>query len=127
MNPSAQQPTEKQYVQRLLEDYCNTPGTVGRVRPEDRRLAQRLYRQGIPLHLLRVALALAAGRRGFRPFDAPPLAPIRSLHYFLPVLEEIQNRPLPEEYLVYLHSKLEQLRRDPELKELRALIAANSR
>lgn len=127
MNPSEDRLTPQQYVQRLLDAYRNTPGTAGRVRPADRRLAQRLYHQGVPLPLLRGAFALAAVRRGFRPFDAPPLDPIRSLHYFLPVLEEIQRQPLPEGYLDYLDSKLEQLRRDPELNELRDLIENHAR
>ena len=122
MNSSEHRLKPQQYVQRLLDAYRNTPGTVGRVRPEDRQLAGQLYRRGIPLPVVETAFALAAARRGFRPFDAPPLDPIRSLHYFLPVLEEVQRRPLPQGYLAYLDSKLEQLRRDPELREVRALI-----
>jgi hypothetical protein len=115
--------TLEQYVQRLLETYRNTPGTLGRIRPEDRQLAAQLYRRGIPLAVLETAFALAAARRGFRPFDAPPLNPIRSLHYFLPVLDELLSRPpLPEDYLAYLQAKVQQLRRDPQLKEVRAMI-----
>jgi len=34
-------------------------------------------------------LVLAATRRLIRPTDAPPLGPIRSLAYFLPVIEEV--------------------------------------
>ncbi len=85
--------TLQQYVQRLFQAYRNTPGTLGRIRPEDRQLADQLYRRGIPLSVLETAFALAAARRGFRPFDAPPLNPIRSLRYFLPVLDEILSRP----------------------------------
>ena len=119
--------TRHQYVQRLLRAYCDTPGTLGRVRLEDRQLAGQLYQRGVPLATLETAFALAAARRGFRPFDAPPLNPIRSLHYFMPVLDEILAQPLPEGYLVYLEAKIEQLRRDPELNELRELIERYSR
>ncbi len=115
--------TLHQYVQRLLQAYRNTPGTLGRIRPEDRQLADQLYLRGIPLSVLETAFALAAARRGFRPFDAPPLNPIRSLRYFLPVLDELLSRPpLPDDYLTYLEAKVDELRRDPELKDLRARI-----
>ena len=125
---SADPLTLQQYVQRLLQAYRNTPGTLGRIRPEDRQLADQLYRRAIPLSVLETAFALAAARRGFRPFDAPPLNPIRSLRYFLPVLEEILSRPpLPADYLTYLEAKVDELRRDPELKALRARIEDDSR
>jgi hypothetical protein len=39
------------------------------------------------------AFVLAATRRLMRPADAPPLGTIRSLAYFLPVTEEISERP----------------------------------
>ncbi len=120
--------TLQQYLQRLFHAYRNTPGTLGRIRPEDRQLASQLYRRGIPLSVLETAFALAATRRGFRPFDAPPLNPIRSLRYFLPVLDELLSRPpLPEGYLAYLEDKVDELRRDPELKDLRARIEDGSR
>ena len=120
--------TLQQYVQRLFKAYRNTPGTLGRIRPEDRQLADQLYRRGIPLPVLETAFALAAARRGFRPFDALPLNPIRSLRYFLPVLDELLSRPpLPSDYLTYLEAKVDELRRDPELKDLRARIEDYSR
>jgi len=39
--------------------------------------------------------------------QAPKLGPIRSLHYFAPVIEEVRSNPLPESYLEYLRQKLE--------------------
>ena len=35
-----------------------------------------------------------------------PLEPIRSLHYFLPVIEELLAQAVPEFYLAYLRSKV---------------------
>ena len=35
-----------------------------------------------------------------------PLGPIRSLHYFMPVIEELLAHPVPESYLAYLRSKV---------------------
>ena len=35
-----------------------------------------------------------------------PLGPIRSLHYFLPVIEELLATPVPQAYVTYLRSKV---------------------
>lgn len=90
---------ENLYVRQVLEAYATTPTTAGRIRREDRKLAVRLYRQRVPLCAVLAALTLAAGRRIFRDFDATPLAPIRSLHYFLPVVDEIRNTPIDPAYI----------------------------
>jgi hypothetical protein len=42
------------------------------------------------------------------PSDLPPPAKIRSFSYFLHVIEELQQLPLPDRYLDYLCSKLGQ-------------------
>ena len=52
-------------------------------------------------------------RRLLRPQDLPPLSPVRSLAYFLPVIEELLANPAPDSYLEYLRSKL---RRFPSRK-----------
>lgn len=92
---------ETLYVRRVLEAYSTTPTTAGRIRREDRSLATRLYRQQVPISAVLAAFSLAALRRIFRDFDATPLAPIRSLHYFLPVVEEIRNMPIDPGYIDY--------------------------
>ncbi len=83
-----------QYVRRLLDSYRHNPTTAGHVRRADRHLAQQLYEQEVPLDLVEAAFSLAAGRRIFRDLDVPPLAPVRSLHYFLPVIDEIRENPI---------------------------------
>ena len=94
------------YVRRLLEGYCHTPTTVGKVRREDRRLAGRLYDQQVPLAVVQAAFSLAASRRLFRSSKAPELTPVRSLHYFLPVIEEIRTQPIDPGYISALELKL---------------------
>jgi hypothetical protein len=49
---------------------------------------------------------LATVRRCLRDPALPPLSPIRSLHYFVPLLEEVQATPLAPEYVQYLRGKL---------------------
>jgi hypothetical protein len=97
---------QKDYIQQAVELYRNTPGTLDRVGREDRRLAAELHGRGISLVTLEEAFILAASRRCFRAPDAPPLAPIRSMHYFIPVIEEVLANPLDIGYVAYLKSKL---------------------
>jgi hypothetical protein len=98
------------YAERVLRFYRNLPQTQPRTGPADRRLAEDLERRGIPLQLVEGALCLAVLRRLQRPPEATPLPPIRSLHYILPVLDELQEQaPLDDGYLAYLHSKLRRL------------------
>ena len=104
------------YVRQVLDRYRRTPGTCGRVRREDRRLAAQLHRRGVSSAVVTAAFALAASRRHRREPGLPPLPPIRSLHYFLPVIEELLAGPHDPDYLRYLESKLE---RSDDLPEQR--------
>ena len=99
--------SREHYLQKVLEAYQHTPGTSGRVRPPDRLLAMQLQQRGIPLHTIENALVLAAARRIFRPADAPPLTTVRSLAYFVPVIEELLTTEITEDYFEYLRRKLE--------------------
>lgn len=96
----------KEYVNKVLELYGNTPGTAGRIRSSDRQLARDLYHRGVPLLIIEQSMVLAAARRSFRAPDASPLSPVRSLHYFTPVIEEVSANPLSKDYIEYLRRKL---------------------
>jgi hypothetical protein len=100
------QPNLKEYVDKVLELYCNTPGTIGHIRREDRQLARDLYHRGISLCIIEQSMVIAAARRSFRAPGAPPLSAIRSLHYFIPVIEEVSVNPQAKEYIMYLKMKL---------------------
>ena len=99
--------SREHYVQKVLQAYQHTPGTSGQIRPPDRLLAMQLLQRGIPLHTIENALLLAAARRIFRRADAPPLTTVRSLAYFVPVIEELLTTEITEEYFEYLRRKLE--------------------
>ena len=96
------------YLHRLLALYCGLPQTAAR-KPSraDRTLANQLFDQGVDLTLLESAFLLAIARRCGRPPNLPPLPPIRSLAYFLPILEEIRQAPPDPEYLRYLRLRLD--------------------
>jgi hypothetical protein len=100
----------EEYVRLVLEAYRTTPGTCGHLRRPDRLLAIELYQRGVPLEKIENALALAAARRMIRPADATPLAVVRSLAYFLPVIEEVLEMEVSEEYFLYVRQKLQRMR-----------------
>ena len=97
---------ESEYVRRVLEAYRATPGTCGAVRCADRLLASQLHERGVPVAVVENALILAATRRLIRPVGAPPLATVRSLAYFGPVIEEVLQLQVGPDYFLYLRSKL---------------------
>jgi hypothetical protein len=100
------QPAGRHYVQQLLALYSTIPGAPRRPRRADRALAQQLHRRGVPLRVVHHAFVLALARRTFRPATASPLAPIATLHYFLPVIDELARQPCEPGYLDYLRHKL---------------------
>jgi hypothetical protein len=103
---------QREYVRRLLEVYRATPGTCGVIRRPDRLLAAQLYERGVPLSAVENALALAAVRRMIRPDGAAPLAMVRSLAYFLPVLDEVLATDVSPAYYQHVRNKLQRLTDD---------------
>jgi hypothetical protein len=100
---------EAAYVATLILLYVDLPDTPLRPGPQDQSTARRLFGQGVPLSLVESALLLASLRRLLRNSDLPPLAPIRSLAYFQPVITELQQQPLPAGYLDYLRLKFQKV------------------
>jgi hypothetical protein len=98
---------EEEYIRRVLEAYRKTPGTMGTVRRPDRVVAVQLYQRGVSVSVIENAFVLAAARRLMRPADAPPLGTIRSLAYFLPVIEEVLSLRVSPDYFRYLRHKFE--------------------
>jgi hypothetical protein len=81
------------YVAEVLRLYRATPTVLGRVRRADRALAHQLYEQHIPLYAVSNAFVLGAARRLLHNGFSAPMPPVRSLHYFLPLLREVLDRP----------------------------------
>ncbi len=98
--------TEQEMVRRVLESYLGLPQTPRRTSRSDRQLAKQWQAQGLDWATIESAFLLAVARRSFRDPTLPPLPPIRSLHYFAPVLEEVLARPLSPDYVQYLRRKL---------------------
>jgi hypothetical protein len=101
--------SREEYVRKVLDAYRQTPGTTGNIRRQDRLLAAELHDLAIPLKTVENALVLAAARRLLRPADAPPLAPVRSLAYFQPVIDEVQELKVSDDYFQHLRRRLDRL------------------
>jgi hypothetical protein len=100
--------SEQAYIQALRNLYIQLPHTSGRFSRSDRQLAADLFQRQIPFDIVRSAMLLAIAHRLYR--KGPPLSTIRSLHYFLPVINEIIERPLPGGYVAYLENKIAALK-----------------
>lgn len=106
MSRSDDHPTEQQYVADLLRCYILLPHTPHRPSRNDRRIATQLFNRHTPLDAVKTAFVLAISRRTFRRPDALPLGPIRSLAYFLPVINEVQNADLDPVYVDLVKNRL---------------------
>ena len=94
------------YTSTVLTRYLDLPDTPLRASLPDQRLAQHFFETGIPLALVETALLQGSLRRLCRPSEVSPLPRIRSLAYFQPVIQELQEHPVPNAYLEYLRLKL---------------------
>jgi hypothetical protein len=98
--------SREEYVRKLLEAYRTTPGTTGSIRWPDRVLAAQLQQRGVPLLAVENALVLAVSRRLMHNPEVPPLGTIRSLAYFVPVIEEVLEGTVGQDYFNYLRYRL---------------------
>jgi len=94
------------YVEAVLERYLWLPGTPTRTSRRDRQLAGCLYERDVPLATTQSALLLGAARRAFRSESSSPLPRIRTLHYFLPIVDELLEQPVAAHYSEYLEKRL---------------------
>jgi hypothetical protein len=101
--------TREFYVLAVLTFYIELPDTPASASPLDEAWARLFHQRAIPLAVIEAALLLGSLRRRARLPDAPPLAGIRSLAYFQPIIEELSRTPMSESYRAALRSKLQRL------------------
>lgn len=101
--------SKSDYIRKVLDAYRRMPGATGAVRRNDRILAATLYERRVPLTAVENAILLAAARRIFRPPNAPTLQPVRSLHYLLPVIDEVLAVRVSQDYYRYVQLKIDQV------------------
>jgi hypothetical protein len=94
------------YLSAVLELYLQLPETPSRASTNDRKSAAALHARGISLTTVESAFLLASLRRLGRSPDMPPLSPIHSLAYFFPVIQELIDNPISDDYVEYLRRKV---------------------
>jgi len=95
-----------EYADAVMKLYLQLPETPLKPSANDRQTAESLGARRIDLKAVESAMLLGTIRRLSRSSDMPPLSPIRSLAYFLPVIEEVLFNPVPDDYLQYLRKKV---------------------
>ena len=98
-----------EFVEQVLALYLTADGAPGRISRSDRLLVGAWYDQEVTMDEIETAFVLTIARRRFRDPALPPLAPIRSLQYFVPVLAEVRRNAIPVDYVSYLRHKLARL------------------
>lgn len=98
------------YVRAVIGAYVRLPATPARARREDRRVASELHARGLPLSVVEAGLLLGAVRKAKSLTEATALTTIRSLCYFVPVIEEILADPPSESYIDYLRDFVDEWR-----------------
>jgi len=71
------------YERTIVDAWRRLPCTRGRTSSRDHALLRSMHARGIPAQLILAAFRLAALRR------SPDLPPVRSIAYFLPVIDEL--------------------------------------
>ena len=94
------------YVNAVVRHYVRLPGTPLRASRRDRQLAGTLYDRRIPLRVVWAAFVIAATRWSIRGAEQRTLGTIRTLYYFLPAIDEVQETSPDPDYVQYLAGKL---------------------
>jgi hypothetical protein len=112
--------TRQRYVDAVIRNYLRLPGTPLRASRRDRQLAAALFDRGVRLELVWAAFVVAGVRWAIRSPQQRKLAPIRTLYYFLPAIDEVLRTDLEDGYISYLAAKLQ-----PFVKSKEAQLASS--
>jgi hypothetical protein len=101
---------EKKYITYLIRLYVTLPETPSRATSYDHDVASSWFANGTPISIAESALILGFVRRLRRKPNGFPLPPIRTLSYFLPVIEELRQYPPNPSYIDYCREQLDSIR-----------------
>lgn len=91
-------------AERILAAYCALGDTaLSRPSRADRCLANNLVARGLHFDLLQAAFILATARRRLASTSSQP---IRSLAYFIPIIDELLSDPPDPDYIRHLADRL---------------------
>ena len=95
--------------QKILGVYVRAPDTPDRPSDADRELAKASLQRGTDAENLVHAIKVASIRRQLRDPPWPPLPPVRSLAYYLRVLEDLDQQALEPGYVDYVAARFDAL------------------
>ncbi len=75
----------------------------------EQALARRWFERGLTLEQVQQAIWLGCARKYVAWSNCPQQAPIATLYYFEPILEELRQTPVPPTYFWYLRRKIQSL------------------
>lgn len=100
---------QKAYVKSIRECFLSLGCTNGSFGAADVATVCELHQRGIPLAVIEEAMLMGACRKYSSWLQGQALEPIQSLAYFLSLIAEIQEKPLPPGYSMHLRRKVRQL------------------
>lgn len=106
---SPEHPEQEAYVASVREGFLSLGCGIGKFGAAEVHAARNMQARGIPLAVIQDAMLLGACRKYTSWLNGEALEPIRSLHYFEPLIAEIQTNPVPPGYSAYLRKKVGQL------------------
>ena len=97
------------YVAAVRKRFLALRCTSGRFGPAEERQARELQGRGVRLQILEDAMLVGACRKYVSWLNNGFSAPIASLRYFEPLIEEVQERPFAADYRDYLRMEVKKL------------------
>jgi len=97
------------YVAAVRKRFLALGCTTGRFGPSEERQARELEGRGVRLQVLEDAMLVGACRKYVSWLNNGSSAPIASLRYFEPLIEEVQERPFAADYRDYLRTEVKKL------------------
>jgi hypothetical protein len=101
----------QRYVAAIREAFVAMACGCGKFSPADVRTSKALERRGVPLAVVLDAMLVGSSRKYLSWLNGGIPEAIGSLAYFLPLIAEVQQQPLADDYRRYVRSKNEELAR----------------
>ena len=95
------------YVRQVREMFLRPTCVQAQFTSDDQQLATLWYQAGVPVKTFRRAWLLGCVRKSMTLINHPATQPIRSLRYCVPLLQEVQQEPIPDSYWQHLEFNLE--------------------
>jgi hypothetical protein len=100
---------QTEYIQQVRKLFLDLVPAATAFSDSDHCLAGRWFSQSVPLPIVEKALLLGSLRKQITRLNNPADPPIRSLHYFQPLLQEVQQTQVNGHYWDHLRDKLQKL------------------